>query len=45
MKITAQELLTQFSNLLQTELFPKLESSVGPLSKQGKLLVSVVSMA
>ena len=45
MKIIAQELLTQFSNLLQTELFPKLESSVGPLSKQGKLLVSVVSMA
>jgi hypothetical protein len=45
MKVTSQELLTQFSNLLQTELFPMLESSVGPLSKQGKLLVSVVSMA
>jgi hypothetical protein len=45
MKLNSQELITQFRNLLQTELFPMVESSVGPLSKQGKLLVSIVSMA
>jgi hypothetical protein len=34
----------QFKNLLQTELFPLLESTVGPLSKQSKLLAAVVSL-
>jgi transposase len=45
MQITSPELLTQFKNLLQTELFPLLESTVGPLSKQSKLLAAVLSLA
>ena len=44
MKLTSQPLLAQFCNLLQTELFPILEASVGALSKPAKLLASVVSM-
>ncbi len=44
MQITSPEHLAQFKNLLQRELFPVLESSVGPLSKQGKLLAAIVSM-
>jgi hypothetical protein len=44
MQITSPQLLTQFKNLLQTELFPVLESAIGPLSKQGKLLASVLSL-
>ncbi len=44
MQITSPEHLTQFKNLLQTELFPVLESAIGPLSKQGKLLASVLSL-
>ena len=44
MQITSPEHLVQFKNLLQTELFPLLESSLGPLSKQSKLLAAVVSL-
>lgn len=44
MKSTAPASLTLFSHLLQTELFPFLESAVGPIGKQAKLLVSVVSL-
>lgn len=44
MQITSPEHLVQFKNLLQTELFPWLESSVGPLSKQSKLLAAVLSL-
>ncbi len=44
MQITSPEHLTQFKNLLQTELFLVLESAIGPLSKQGKLLASVLSL-
>ena len=44
MKLTLSEQLTQFSQLLQRELFPLLEAAVGPLSKPGQLLVAVVSM-
>ena len=44
MQITSPEFLVQFKNLLQTELFPLLESSVGPLSKQSQLLAAVLSL-
>ena len=44
MKHTSPDRIAQFSNLLQTELFPLLEAAVGPLSKQAKLLAAVVSM-
>ena len=36
MQITSAERLVEFKNLLQTELFPVLESVVGPLSKQSR---------
>ena len=44
MQITSFALLAQFRNLLQTELFPTIESVVDTLSKPARLLVSVVSM-
>jgi len=44
MQITSPERLVQFKNLLQQELFPVLESAVGPLSKEGRLLAAIVSM-
>jgi hypothetical protein len=45
MQLTLPEQFTQFSHLLQQELFPLLEAAVGPLSKPGKLLVAVVGLA
>ena len=44
MQSTSLDRMAQFSNLLQTELFPLLESAVGALSKQARLLIAVVSM-
>ncbi len=44
MQIISPEHLVQFKNLLQSELFPLLESSLGPLSKQSQLLASVLSL-
>ncbi len=44
MQITSPERLVQFKNLLQQELFPVIESAVGPLSKEGRLLAAVISM-
>lgn len=44
MQHTSEDRIAQFSNLLQTELFPLLEAAVGRLSKQAKLLAAVVSM-
>jgi Transposase domain (DUF772) len=44
LKSTSQARLAQFGNLLQTELFPMLESVVGALSKQARLLAAVVSL-
>jgi transposase len=41
---TAHDLIAPFKNLLQTELFPWLESTLGPLSKQSKLLAAVLSL-
>ncbi len=40
---TSQDRLAQFSNLLQRELFPLLESALGTLSRQAQLLAAVVS--
>ena len=45
MQLTPLTLLTQFAHVLQQELFPELESSLGPLSKELELLAAVVSMA
>jgi hypothetical protein len=44
MQITSPDGLTQFSNLLQTELFPLLECALGALSKQSKLLAAILSL-
>ena len=44
MKHTSEDRIAQFSNLLQSELFPLLEAAVGPLGKQAKLLAAVVSL-
>ena len=44
MQSTSSDRIAQFSNLLQTELFPLLESAVGALSKPARLLVAVVSL-
>jgi hypothetical protein len=44
LQIISPEHLVQFKNLLQSELFPLLESSLGPLSKQSQLLASVLSL-
>lgn len=45
MQLTPFAIVTQFAHVLQQELFPELESSVGPLSKELELLAAVVSMA
>ncbi len=44
MQITSAERLVQFRNLLQGELFPVIESVVGGLSKQSRLLIAVASL-
>ncbi len=44
MQITSAERLVQFRNLLQSELFPVLESVVGRLGKQSRLLAAIVSL-
>ena len=44
MKLNSPALLTQFAHLLQGELFPILETAIGPLSKQRRLLISILSM-
>ena len=44
MQLSSPALLKQFADLMQEELFPVLESRIGPLSKHGKLLVAILSM-
>ncbi len=44
MNLTPRELLLQFGHVVQQHLFPRLETSVGPLSPNMKLLVSVISL-
>ena len=44
MQLTAREAILQYGHVLQDELFPRLEETLGPLSPQMQLLASVVSM-
>jgi hypothetical protein len=39
MQVSSPALLKQFDWLLQGELFPVLESAIGPLSKRSRLLI------
>ena len=45
MQLTSRQVVTQFAHMLQEELFPLLQSSVGPLNRQMQLLASVISLA
>jgi hypothetical protein len=44
MQLNPRQLVTQFAHLLQEDLFPVLQSAVGPLSRQMELLASVMAM-
>ena len=44
MDLTPRQLVTQFAHVLQAQLFPVLESAVGPLSTQLQLLATVMSL-
>lgn len=43
-QLTPRQLLLQFAHILQSELFPALESATGPLSPHMQLLASIASM-
>jgi hypothetical protein len=45
MQLNARHLVLQFAHVMQEELFPVLQTAVGPLSRQLELLVAIVSMA
>lgn len=45
MQLNPLRIVTQFAHVLQQELFPVLESCVGPMSKELNLLSAVVAMA
>jgi hypothetical protein len=44
MQLNAREIVTQFAHLLQQELFPVLESAVGPLSADLQRLAAVMAL-
>jgi DDE family transposase/transposase-like protein DUF772 len=44
MQLTPRHALMQFGHLLQTDLFPQLETAVGPLAPQLELLTSVMAL-
>jgi len=44
MNLTPRELLLQFGHVVQEHLFPRLESSLGPLSSRLELLVAVSAL-
>jgi hypothetical protein len=44
LQLNPRQLLTQFAHVLQENLFPGLQSTLGPLSPQLQLLASVVSL-
>ena len=44
MQLTPRQVLLQFGHLLQQELFPRVEESVGPLSPQLQLLTSTSAL-
>ena len=43
-QLTSRELIVQYAHILQQDLFPKLEETVGPLSPQLRLLASVMPL-
>jgi hypothetical protein len=43
-KLNAKQFVTKFAHLLQRELFPRLEATVGPLSKELELLSAVMAL-
>jgi hypothetical protein len=45
MQLTSRQVVMQFAHMLQEELFPLLQSFVGPLNGQMQLLASVISLA
>jgi Transposase DDE domain/Transposase domain (DUF772) len=45
MQLTSRQVVMQFAHMLQEELFPLLQSSVGPMDGQMQLLASVISLA
>lgn len=45
MQLTARQIVLQFAHMLQQDLFPLLQSEVGPLSVQMQLLAAVVSLS
>lgn len=45
MQLTSRQVVMQFAHMLQEELFPLLQSAVGPLNGQMQLLASVISLA
>jgi len=45
MQLTPRHIVMQFAHMLQQELFPLLQSCVGPLSGQMQLLAAVISLA
>lgn len=44
MQLTSRHLVVQYAHILQQDLFPKLEESVGPLSGHLRLLASVMAL-
>ena len=44
MKLTLRQQLTQFSHVLQTQLFPTLEEATGELDDTAKRLVATLEM-
>jgi hypothetical protein len=44
MQLNARQFVMQFAHLAQQDLFPHLETAVGPLTPRLKLLASVVSL-
>ena len=44
MQLNPRQIVTQFGHMLQEELFPLLQSAIGPLSRQMELLAAVVAL-
>jgi hypothetical protein len=44
MKLTLRQQITQFAHVLQSQLFPALEQSLGPLDEKAKRLAAVLEM-
>ena len=45
MQLNPRQFVTQFAHIMQEELFPLVETAIGPLSRQMELLGSVVALA